>query len=62
MMLNNDFSRLLVFRTVFVSTSEISVFVSAVVTGHLQELNLSVMTDGFNIISVLLNQVIVLQN
>lgn len=39
MMLNNDFSRLLVFRTVFVSTSEICVFVSAVVTGHLEELH-----------------------
>lgn len=39
MMLNNDFSRLLVFRTVFVSASEICVFVSAVVTGHLEELH-----------------------
>lgn len=35
MMLSNDFSKLLVFRIVFVSTSEIG----AVVTGHLEELN-----------------------
>lgn len=39
MMLNNDFSRLLVFRTVFASTFEICGFASAVVTGHLEELN-----------------------
>lgn len=39
MMLNNDFSSLLVFRTEFVSATEVCVFVSTVVTGHLEELN-----------------------
>lgn len=59
-MLNNDFSRLLVFRTVFVSTSEICVFVSHWAPWGIEFL--SVMTDGVSIISVSFNQVIVLQN
>lgn len=39
MMLNNDLSSLLVFRTAFVSTTEVCVIISTVVTGYLEQLN-----------------------